>query len=117
MEKPKSIAQIAREHGFTPKTIYMRMQRKGMTLEEALQIPTISKAERMRQVRASFKGESIRLSKLKTYKVTSPDGKVTIVKDLPAFCKQMGWKRTSLARGVYKGWLINRIVEDAEPTN
>lgn len=43
--KVTTISQVAREHGFSKQLIFFRINKKGLTIEEALKIPVKGKTE------------------------------------------------------------------------
>lgn len=116
-----SLMRIAEQSGINYNTLYRRIHKQGMTLEEATSAPLMSKSQIMRQ-RWHEPNSKLRQIHQKIYHAVSPSGEHFTITQLNQWCKQMGWNRMSLQHRIkngdkYKGWTVHKaLTPNQKPT-
>lgn len=112
MSKNSDLTQAAADTGIKYSTLYRRIHKQGMTLEEACSAPLKSKSQIMRE-RWHEPESLLRKAHQKIYRAISPDGEQFTITNLNEWCNAHGWNRLSLRQRIkhnkrYKGWTVNK---------
>lgn len=118
MSNSPDLIQAAADSGIKYSTLWRRINKQGMTLEEACSEPLKSKSQIMRE-RWHEPDSLLRRIHQKTYYAVCPNSEQFTITNLNEWCKVHGWNRLSLQQRIkhnerYKGWTVYKALTPSQ---